>query len=254
MKREMAWCAAMRVLRICSCRKANHNRLQAPRNHPRRCRIGLATGPPHQCPASRCGGRRMRTAMPVTLVSTAACLRDNVSRHCAVVCWRTGCCSRCRIFRLIVAARRPIATLHGNAADWPDAERGVLALLVVRLIEDPRFAAVFAAGSRAEVPLIGRLMRPGRQPLTVSRSGRPPDSDRARNPDRRLQDQSRAATRTSAAYHPPTATNSRSIEPCCSGYTPTRPSARSWSGPKRLKSLEVPPAILDEELARIISP
>ena len=36
------------------------------------------------------------------------------------------------------------------------------------LIGDPRFAAVFAPGSRAEVSIAGRLERPGRPPALVS--------------------------------------------------------------------------------------
>jgi ATP-dependent helicase/nuclease subunit A len=58
--------------------------------------------------------------------------------------------------------------LARNAADWTEAEHGVLAARVLTLIEDPRFAAVFAAGSRAEVAIVGRLPRPGRPPALVS--------------------------------------------------------------------------------------
>ena len=39
---------------------------------------------------------------------------------------------------------------------------------MLALIEDPRFAPVFAAGSRAEVSIVGRLERPGRPPALVS--------------------------------------------------------------------------------------
>ena len=39
---------------------------------------------------------------------------------------------------------------------------------MLALIADPRFAAVFAAGSRAEVSIVGRLERPGRPPVLVS--------------------------------------------------------------------------------------
>ncbi len=63
------------------------------------------------------------------------------------------------------------------------------------LIADPRFAALFAPGSRAEVPLVGRIARPGRTPLTVSGQIDRLIVDGRRNPDRRLQDQSRAAAR-----------------------------------------------------------
>jgi len=62
-------------------------------------------------------------------------------------------------------ARRYLAR---NAQAWSDAERDTLASQVIALIEDARFAAVFAAGSRAEVAIAGRLPRPGRPPALVS--------------------------------------------------------------------------------------
>ncbi|MGV7216577.1 double-strand break repair helicase AddA [Bradyrhizobium sp. UFLA05-112] len=55
-----------------------------------------------------------------------------------------------------------------NAADWPEADRVALADKVLALIAAPRFAAVFAAGSRAEVAIVGRLDRSGRPPALVS--------------------------------------------------------------------------------------
>jgi ATP-dependent helicase/nuclease subunit A len=51
--------------------------------------------------------------------------------------------------------------LARNAGGWGDGERTLLAEKVLALIADPRFAAVFAAGSRAEVAIAGRLERPG---------------------------------------------------------------------------------------------
>ena len=58
--------------------------------------------------------------------------------------------------------------LARNAADWSDGDRDTLAKRVLALIEDPRFAPVFAPGSRAEVSIVGRLERPGRPPALVS--------------------------------------------------------------------------------------
>ena len=55
-----------------------------------------------------------------------------------------------------------------NADGWTDGDRETLAEAVLALIEDRRFAAVFGAGSRAEVSIAGRLERPGRQPALVS--------------------------------------------------------------------------------------
>ncbi|MEO6840091.1 MAG: double-strand break repair helicase AddA [Bradyrhizobium sp.] len=63
------------------------------------------------------------------------------------------------------AARR---YLERNAADWTEDEREALAERLLALIDDPRFAEVFAAGSRAEVSIVGRLERPARPPALVS--------------------------------------------------------------------------------------
>ncbi len=54
------------------------------------------------------------------------------------------------------AARR---YLERNAADWAEDEREALAGRILALIDDPRFAEVFAPGSRAEVSIVGRLPR-----------------------------------------------------------------------------------------------
>jgi ATP-dependent helicase/nuclease subunit A len=65
----------------------------------------------------------------------------------------------------VEADRRPAAAqkyLARNANGWSDDECGALAERVLALIADVRFAAVFGAGSRAEVSIVGRLDRPGR--------------------------------------------------------------------------------------------
>ena len=66
--------------------------------------------------------------------------------------------------------RRDLAQnyLARNAAGWTDAERASLAEKVLALIAEHRFAAVFAPGSRAEVPIVGRLDRSGQPPALVS--------------------------------------------------------------------------------------
>ena len=63
------------------------------------------------------------------------------------------------------AARRYVARA-GAAFAAADQESFVATAL--RLIDEPRFAALFAPGSRAEVPIVGRIGRPGKAPLTVS--------------------------------------------------------------------------------------
>jgi ATP-dependent helicase/nuclease subunit A len=56
------------------------------------------------------------------------------------------------------AAQRFLAR---NATAWSEAEREELAAQVLALIAEPRFAPVFAEGSRAEVAIVGRLDLPG---------------------------------------------------------------------------------------------
>jgi ATP-dependent helicase/nuclease subunit A len=71
----------------------------------------------------------------------------------------------------LVAERRREAALKylaRNAGGWSEAERETLAATVLNLISDPRFAAVFAPGSRAEVSIVGRLERPGGEPMLIS--------------------------------------------------------------------------------------
>jgi ATP-dependent helicase/nuclease subunit A len=71
----------------------------------------------------------------------------------------------------VAAERRGEAALRylaRNADGWSEADRDALAAGVLALIEDKRFAAVFAQGSRAEVSIAGRLHRPGRPPALVS--------------------------------------------------------------------------------------
>jgi ATP-dependent helicase/nuclease subunit A len=58
--------------------------------------------------------------------------------------------------------------LARNAGGWSDGDRTQLAEKVLALIADPRFAPVFAAGSRAEVAIVGRLVRPEVPPALVS--------------------------------------------------------------------------------------
>ena len=63
------------------------------------------------------------------------------------------------------AARRYLARAGGDVA--ADEHEALLAT-TLRLIDDARFAALFAPGSRAEVPIVGRIARPGKIPLAVS--------------------------------------------------------------------------------------
>ena len=52
------------------------------------------------------------------------------------------------------AAQRYLARA---TTDFDEAERESIATQVLALLDDPRFAALFAPGSRAEVPIVGRV-------------------------------------------------------------------------------------------------
>ena len=57
----------------------------------------------------------------------------------------------------------------GNAArDLLPDERAEIARHVLVILEDDKFADVFAAGSRPEVPIVGRVSRPNFEPLLVA--------------------------------------------------------------------------------------
>jgi ATP-dependent helicase/nuclease subunit A len=71
----------------------------------------------------------------------------------------------------VAAERRRDAALNflrRQAFDWSDSERETLAAEVLALIGDGRFAAVFGPGSRAEVPIVGRLELGEHSPALVS--------------------------------------------------------------------------------------
>jgi ATP-dependent helicase/nuclease subunit A len=61
-----------------------------------------------------------------------------------------------------------LAYLARNAGSWTADEQQALAEGALALIADPRFAPVFAPGSRAEVSIVGRLERPHRPAAPVS--------------------------------------------------------------------------------------
>jgi ATP-dependent helicase/nuclease subunit A len=62
------------------------------------------------------------------------------------------------------AARRHLA----GAADFTEAERAALIAEAMRLLDDPVFAPLFAPGTRAEIPIVGRIVRAGKPVLMVS--------------------------------------------------------------------------------------
>jgi ATP-dependent helicase/nuclease subunit A len=67
--------------------------------------------------------------------------------------------------------RREAAAAHylGQAAAHFDAaERTALVAQTLALLADPAFAEIFTTGSRAEVPIVGRIVTPDGTPLHVS--------------------------------------------------------------------------------------
>src|SRR5262249_54307631 len=71
----------------------------------------------------------------------------------------------------IPAAARKAAIEHylkNAAADFAPAEQAEMARHVLTILNDLVFADLFAPGSRAEVPIVGRLSRAGAPALTVT--------------------------------------------------------------------------------------
>jgi ATP-dependent helicase/nuclease subunit A len=71
----------------------------------------------------------------------------------------------------IPPARRPDAAnrfLTNAAADFAAAECAEVARQVLAILSDASFAQIFAPGSRAEVPIVGRIDRTGAEPVAVS--------------------------------------------------------------------------------------
>jgi hypothetical protein len=68
------------------------------------------------------------------------------------------------------AARRPALERYlANAARNLSAnEQTEIARQMLGIVEDSNFAEVFAAGSRPEVPIVGRIARTGGEPVLVS--------------------------------------------------------------------------------------
>jgi ATP-dependent helicase/nuclease subunit A len=68
------------------------------------------------------------------------------------------------------AARKPALEHYlGNAArELSPDERAEIARYVLAILEDDKFADVFVAGSRPEVPIVGRISRPNCEPILVA--------------------------------------------------------------------------------------
>ena len=73
----------------------------------------------------------------------------------------------------IPPARRKDAAeryLAGAATDFLPTEQSEIARQILAILDDRNFAQIFAPGSRAEVPIVGRIFRPraGADPIAVA--------------------------------------------------------------------------------------
>jgi len=71
----------------------------------------------------------------------------------------------------ILAERRKDAAeryLANAATDFTPAERTAMAKQVLAILDDKNFAEIFAPGSRAEVPIVGRIARAGRGQILIA--------------------------------------------------------------------------------------
>ena len=58
--------------------------------------------------------------------------------------------------------------LAGAASDFAATERAEIVRQILAILDDARFAALFAAGSRAELPIVGHIPGVGTEPIAVS--------------------------------------------------------------------------------------
>ncbi len=58
--------------------------------------------------------------------------------------------------------------LANAAADFVEAERAAMAKQALAILDDKNFAELFAPGSRAEVPIVGRIARTGAEAQSQS--------------------------------------------------------------------------------------
>ena len=140
------------------------------------------------------------------------------------------------------AARRHIAR---QEPDFSEAERDAIAGSALALLDDPRFAALFSAGSRAEVPIVGRI---GDRLVNgvVDRLLVAPDA--VGSPTTRPIAQVPSDLAETQKRYPGYIASSRSIAPCSQLY-PDRPirAALVWTAVPSLT--EIPPEALDAALA-----
>jgi ATP-dependent helicase/nuclease subunit A len=115
--------------------------------------------------------RRLRPSDPATAESPSVRTGESIELRARALLRGTLVHRLLQSLPHVATERRRDAALRylaRNAGDWTEADREALAKRMLALIEDLRFAAVFAPGSRAEVSIAGRLDRPGRPSTLVS--------------------------------------------------------------------------------------
>jgi ATP-dependent helicase/nuclease subunit A len=120
-----------------------------------------------------------QTSRPAPL-SPSAAFEDEIGRmaHAASAADRQKALERGRIVHRLMQSlpdippeRREDALgryLAGAARDFLPAEQAEIAQQVFAILDDPRFAEVFAPGSRPEVPIVGRLAQAGADPVEIA--------------------------------------------------------------------------------------
>jgi ATP-dependent helicase/nuclease subunit A len=136
------------------------------------------------------------------------------------------------------------------AASFSAEERNRFAAQALAVLADPRFAPLFADESRAEVPIVGRLARPGRRDFMVSgqidrlavttEAVLIADYKTNRNPPQTVEAAPQAYVEQLALY--------RALLQRIYPERPVR-AALVWTDIPDL--MEIPPAILDAALARL---
>jgi ATP-dependent helicase/nuclease subunit A len=127
--------------------------------------------------------REMAPAQPAppTLLSPSSAFDEEIARSApagASAADRQKALARGRLVHRLLqslpdipAERRAAAAeryLAKNAADFAATDREEIVDRLLALLDDPGFAALFAAGSRAELPIVGHIPGAGGEPVPVS--------------------------------------------------------------------------------------
>ncbi len=193
-------------------------------------RTAAPAGAGHRPPAASVRSRHRRRPSASDQANRSSCGRA----RCCAARWCTGCCNRCPTLPPRAAAMRRCGISPAMPATGPRPSATALAEAMLALIADPRFAPVFAPGSRAEVSIAGRLERPGRPPALVSGQIDRLVVTADRGPDRRLQDQSCPAGDAGRGAARAMSGSLRSTGRCCRSFIPNCRSAPRCFGPKPL--------------------